>query len=155
MGLLVVVLGACGSAADPTSASPTNAIVGGQLASPATPRPPASVDPPDLRAGDRAYVTMDDLRVRSQPRIDPGTETGWPLLQRGMVVYILGDAQQADGYWWVHAEVGHYSNLACAESQYRQGAVGVCFPDELGEAHEGWVAAADRDGTEWLHRWAP
>lgn len=135
----------------PSAPSPTATS---EPPSPSTPRSSSTPERSALNPGDRAFVITDNLRVRSKPGLGPESETHWPLLQRNMVVWVLAEPRQADGYWWVYVNVGDWTNLPCAERQHQEGAYGVCFPDQFPSGNEGWIATG-HDGTAWLAKWVP
>jgi hypothetical protein len=73
---------------------------------------------------------VDNLRVRSQPRISDDSLKYDPLLPKGTNFSILRGPVFASGYWWYRVELA---------SGVLQGGV-----------TRGWVAEADRDGTPWI-----
>ncbi len=156
-GLLAVLLVGCGGATS-TSPSPAPTATGGPTQptsvapSPssggvAEPTPPArgSPDRPGLMPGASALVVTDDLRVRSRPWVGQDSLKYTPLLGYGTAVEILEGPVQGSGYWWYRIAVG--VDLRCTAAQQ---AAGICFYEFSNGTNQGWVAAADYDGTPWL-----
>jgi hypothetical protein len=78
-------------------------------------------------------VTVDHgIRMRSQPRVAEDSTKYEPLLPRNTQLHALEGPLAESGYWWYRVEL----------ADPRQSL--------FGGVREGWVAAADRDGTAWL-----
>jgi hypothetical protein len=101
-------------------------------ASPSASNPPASVPPAEPVERGVASVLVDDLRVRSEPGINPDSELLQPLLAAGQDVYVVDGPIPLDGYTW-YAVAGREPDGSLDESVPR-----------------GWVAMASRDGEPWL-----
>jgi serpin B len=110
-----------------TPATPTPTAV-----PPATESPTAapSPGPGALIPGSLAVTVSDRLRVRSQPRVSDDSARYEPLLPTGTELSIIEGPVQASGYAW-----------------YRVAPVSLTLS---GGATDGWVAAADHDGTPWI-----
>ena len=77
-----------------------------------------------------AVTVSDRLRVRSQPRVSDDSARYEPLLPTGTELLVVEGPVQASGYDW-----------------YRVAPVSLTLS---GGVTEGWVAAADHDGTPWI-----
>lgn len=99
-----------------------------------------------LAAGDWTVVLVDGLRVRSKPSVEPDSVKYSPLLRKGMALTVLDGPVYGSGYWWYRVSVG--MDTPCS---WEEQAAGVCF---LGFTNaptaDGWVAAADHNGTPWI-----
>ena len=131
---LALVLAACGGST-PTTSPSSSAPTG----SPPPATPPASTSAPasgptgtsgDVLAPDTiALVATNDLRVRSKAGTNGKVQK--PLLDAGVLVYVLEGPVEANGYRWYH--------------------VAPFGPGEQAQAlPSGWVAGGDRDGKAWL-----
>jgi serpin B len=89
-----------------------------------------SLEPAALAPGSMAVTVSDRLRVRSQPRVSDDSARYEPLLPTGTQLLVVEGPVQASGYDW-----------------YRVAPVSLTLS---GGATEGWVAAADHDGTPWV-----
>jgi serpin B len=111
-----------------TSSPPSGA---GSSSNPiATPTSAPSVEPAYLAPGSMAVTISDRLRVRAQPRVSDDSARYEPLLPTGTELLVVEGPVQASGYDW-----------------YRVAPVSLTLS---GGAAEGWVAAADHDGTPWI-----
>lgn len=145
--LLTVVLaaGACDAGAAPTSGasasltamtpSTTGSVPPGSMppASTSSRAPeavPSAVPLAGLAQGAIAVTVDDSIRVRSQPRVADDSERYAPLLPRGTSMVVTAGPITASGYTW-----------------YRVAPIGVKLD---GGVDQGWVAAADHDGTPWV-----
>ncbi|MCI0582819.1 MAG: hypothetical protein L0227_07985 [Chloroflexi bacterium] len=82
-----------------------------------------------LRHDAIAEVVVDGgVRVRSLPTVDPASVKYEPLLARGDEVFIVDGPVNADGYDWFLVKA----------------------PDGTSDGLFGWVAAASRDGEQWV-----
>ena len=96
----------------------------------ASPTSTPSLEPAVLAAGSMAVTVSDRLRVRSQPRVGDDSARYEPLLPTGTELLVVEGPVQASGYAW-----------------YRVAPVSLTLS---GGVTEGWVAAADHDGTPWI-----
>jgi hypothetical protein len=87
-------------------------------------------DPHDLRSGSPATVVTNNLRVRSEPYVGPGSQLLTPLLDEGTPLTVIGGPVLASGYTWYEVVV---PSKATAD----------------GGLLTGWVAAA-KDGQPWI-----
>ncbi len=71
-----------------------------------------------------AVTVVDDVRMRSEPFVGPGSVKYVPTLRKGTPLIILDGPVQGSGYDWFHVL--------------------------LKGTEWGWVAAADHDGTPWI-----
>ena len=139
---MCLVVAACGAAPGaspsmPPSASPPIASVE-PSATPAS-TPSQSVEPSASVPGDSvpfppdayARVVTDDLRVRSMPGVSDDSKKLGPLLQDGVVVFVLDGPVQASGYDWYLVQPN-------------------VMRDDEEEYPFGWVAAAGKDGEPWI-----
>ena len=92
---------------------------------------PIEPAPEGLAIDSIALVVTDDLRVRSRPGVTTDSKMLTPLLDRGREVFVLDGPVPASGYDWYLVQP---------------------LPAAFGESDAplGWVAAAGRDGEEWL-----
>ncbi len=117
------------SSQEPTFASDPSPATG----RPPTPAPSVPVSPPptqvasDVTVDAVAVTVVDDLRVRSMPRISEDSYKYEPLLPRGTALYVLDGPVSASGYDWY--DVAQLSSRALPS---------------------GWVAGASRDGEPWV-----
>ncbi len=142
--LAVLLVGACEGGAAPTGAGvaatarPTATVPSASAGvAPAPTAGPAATPAPSpttisLAPGSLAVTVSDRLRVRSQPRVADDSAKYEPLLPTGTELTVIEGPVQASGYDW-----------------YRVAPVSLTLS---GGATEGWVAAADHDGTPWIAR---
>jgi serpin B len=141
--LAILLVGACdgsaaqsgsGSATTPSGAStsPTPAGTAPAATPVATETPVPSIMPFSLAPGSLAVTVSDRLRVRSQPRVADDSAKYEPLLPIGTELAVIEGPVEGSGYDW-----------------YRVAPVSLTLTDGLAE---GWVAAADHDGTPWIAR---
>jgi hypothetical protein len=90
-----------------------------------TPRPV-----PALKVGEAAETVSPGLRVRSKPRVSDDSTIYRPALPTGTKLFVIGGPVAASGFRW-----------------YRVALMSLALK---GGQTEGWVAAADRDGTPWI-----
>jgi hypothetical protein len=131
----VIAVAACGGEISPTpsqSPSPSPAASAGASPSPPASAPAVSISPgPAAIAVDSiALVVTDDLRVRSLPGVSDESKLLTPLLDSGREVFVIAGPVAASGFDWY--QVKPLSGL-----------------DEF-ELPLGWVAAAGKDGEQWL-----
>ena len=104
-------------------------------AEPSAPSTSAPSDPPvdsvPIPPDTYARVVTDDLRVRSKPGVSEDSKKLEPLLQRDVVLVVLDGPVQASGYDWYQV---------VSTSYFEQE---VSYPS-------GWVAAADKNGEQWI-----
>jgi hypothetical protein len=99
---------------------------------PSTPEPSIEPAQPDWPTGTVVVTRADEgLRVRSEPSIEAGSAKYEPLLPEGTSLEVLEGPVAGSGYDWYRVAI-----LAGASLD--------------GGLREGWVAAADRDGTPWV-----
>jgi hypothetical protein len=91
---------------------------------PHTPLP--SPAPTSIKAGAIVATLVDDLRVRSKPRVTDSVKYE-PLLPSGTKLYVLDGPVEGSGYQWFWVAQLSSTDLP-----------------------SGWVAAAGRDGEPWL-----
>ena len=139
---LCVVLAACGSttaASVGPSTSPTPSIAPSAQptslpTSKPTPTPEPSEPPVDsvpIPSDAYARVVTNDLRVRSRPGVSDDSKKLEPLLQQGTPVLVVDGPIQASGYDWYEVQPMARSDL-----------------EPVGPF--GWVAAAGKDGEQWI-----
>jgi hypothetical protein len=87
----------------------------------------SSPTPRDIRRDATAITVVDDVRIRSKPRISDDSFKHEPLLPRGTPLYVLDGPVSASGYAWY--EVAPLASRSLPR---------------------GWVASASRDGEPWL-----
>ncbi len=129
LATIVALLAGCSGSASPAPSASAGATPSGAPSPPASPTPAPSPSPVALAAGSIAVTVTDDLRVRSEPRVADDSIKYDPLLPEGTELIVLGGPVSASGYAWYHVEP-----------------VGI----GLQGATDGWVAAADHDGTPWI-----
>ena len=71
-----------------------------------------------------------DVRVRSKPGTEADSVKYEPLLRAGTMLHIVDGPVASSGYWWYRVEL---------ETGILRGGI-----------TNGWIAAADRDGTPWI-----
>ncbi|MDP2349580.1 MAG: serpin family protein, partial [Chloroflexota bacterium] len=96
----------------------------------ATATPAPSLAPDKLAPGSTAVTVSDRLRVRSQPRVAGDSIKFEPLLPTGTELLVIEGPVSDSGYDW-----------------YRVAPVSLTLS---GGIADGWVAAADHDGTPWI-----
>ncbi len=140
--LLLLVLAGCGASPGSTATAPpptaTPSIEPGPSASPAPTVAPTDAPPTeapsqpaaDLAADAYARVVTNDLRVRSKPGVGAGSQQLEPLLDDGTQLFVIAGPTPADGYDWYLVEP-------------IVGFEGSALPS-------GWVAAADKNGEQWI-----
>ncbi len=139
--LTVTLLAGCADTSPtPVAGTAAPANPSGSVPSPSTPVPsapptvetstPAPTIAPSLPAGSMAVTVSDRLRVRSQPRVSGDSVKYEPLLPTGTQLLVIEGPVQASGYDWYHVAP-----------------VAITL---TGGVADGWVAAADRDGTPWV-----
>ena len=100
--------------------SPTPTASGSLPAPSETPRPGA------FAPNTLVEIVVDGLRVRTAPTVDDSVSAKLdPLLGNGTKLHVLDGPVTADGYDWYHVQA-------------------------IGWPHNGWVAAADHDGSPWI-----
>ena len=112
------------------SAPPSTAPVSTQTQSPTltpTASPAPSRQPGEILKDTTAITVVDDVRVRSKPRVSDDSFKHEPLLRRGTPLYVLDGPVSASGYTWY--EVAPLASRSLPR---------------------GWVASASRDGERWL-----
>ncbi|MFL5643661.1 MAG: hypothetical protein ACJ77V_05405 [Chloroflexota bacterium] len=96
------------------------------IQSPSSPAPNASPAASVLAAGSFVDVVVSGLRVRTLPTVDNSKSVKLdPLLGAGTKLKVIEGPVRADGYDWYHVQA-------------------------LDLPHNGWVAAADHDGSPWV-----
>ncbi len=142
--LAVLLVGACEGGAAPSGAgvaatampattAPSASAGSTPAAIPSAAATPApSVTPGNLAPGSMAVTVSDRLRVRSEPRVADDSAKYEPLLPTGTELTVIEGPVQASGFDW-----------------YRVAPVSLTLS---GGVTEGWVAAADHDGTPWVAR---
>ncbi len=140
--LLVVALLAGCADTSPTPAAGTAAPANpsGSAPSPSTPEPsasptveasaPAPAIAPSLPQGSMAVTVVDRIRMRSQPRVSDDSIKYQPPLPIGTQLLVIEGPVEASGYDWYHVAP-----------------VAITL---TGGVADGWVAAADHDGTPWV-----
>ena len=83
-----------------------------------------------LPPGSMAMTVTDRLRARSEPRVSGDSVKYEPLLPVGTQLLVIEGPVQASGYDWYHVAP-----------------VAITL---TGGVADGWVAAADHDGTPWI-----
>lgn len=112
------------STAPTEPAAPTQAV-----AEPPATEPAVPFSVVQLAAGTDGVTIADRLRLRSQPLTDASSST-LGYLSTGTTFRVLEGPVLGSGYWWYHV---------------------TDLPAGTGaQAQEGWVAAADVDGTPWI-----
>lgn len=148
--LLVGVVAACGQAAISSPAGSTvvpaspSASTSAVSASPsATPEPTASASPTltasptpaasaaPVKVGRIATVVTNDLRVRTKPSVSADSLKLTPLLDNGREVYVVKGPKAGSGYQWYEVQP-------------------IRRPGEETAMPFGWIAAADKDGEQWV-----
>jgi hypothetical protein len=76
-------------------------------------------------------TVVDDVRVRSKPRVSSDSMKYEPLLRMGSYLRVLAGPVAASGYWWYRVRLEDGRTLR-------------------GGITTGWVAAADHDGEPWI-----
>jgi len=130
-------------AADSTPVSPSPDVTGkgspsiprtvAPSAAPSTVGPGATMQPSarqQQQPGNWMVTLVDNLRVRSEPRISDDSIMYEPLLPQGTNFSIVRGPVLASGYSWYLVEL--------APGLLRDGIT------------QGWVAEGDRDGTQWI-----
>lgn len=108
--------------------SQTDVLLLGQPSTPAaTPTPTPTQAPSAPLVGDIAVTVVDNLRVRSQPRISDDSAKYDPLLPVGTRLYVRAGPVSASGYEWYEV-----------------------VPLAMRHRPSGWVASAGRDGEPWI-----
>lgn len=110
--------------------APTRAPTAGPNLSPAaiaTPRHVASQMPGADLVGKAAMTAVDDVRVRSQPRVSDDSAKEEPLLPRGTALLVLDGPVVGSGYDWYYVA-----------------------PLSSRVLPTGWVASTSRDGVPWI-----
>jgi len=113
-----------------SSSAPTVTPTAGPNVSPAaiaTTRPVASRVLGAELVGKAATTAVDEIRVRSQPRVSADSVKEEPLLPRGTALFVLDGPVAASGYEWYY--VAPLSSRALPT---------------------GWVASASREGVPWI-----
>lgn len=142
--VLAMLVAGCDNATVPSTApgsppasglatpGPTGGADGTTASAKPSPSPSAAPVAPlgGLVPGALAVTVTDDLRVRSAPRVAEASLRYSPLLARGTPLVVMAGPVRASGYDW-----------------YRVAPAGVTFD---GDVTDGWVAAADHDGTPWI-----
>jgi serpin B len=118
----------------PTAVAPaTPASTPGVATPPATASPtvaPATPQPGALSPGTFAVTVSDRLVLRSKPEVSDDSVTYRPYLPTGTDMLVVEGPVAGSGYQWYHVRL---VSLALN-----------------GGVTEGWVAAADHDGTPWV-----
>jgi len=141
--LVVALLAGCADATPtPSSGMVPPATQSGPMPSASAPAPssstptpeasstPASTAMPVLPPGSMAMTVADRVRARSEPRVSGDSVKYEPLLPVGTQLLVIEGPVQASGYDWYHVAP-----------------VAITL---TGGAADGWVAAADHDGTPWI-----
>ena len=129
---------ACGS---PSAVSVTPGPPASQPPVPIESQPPSQTPPPESRPADAvtlpldsyAHTVIDDLIVRSRPRLAGASEELDPPLDDGQLLLVL------DGPVWTAGQDWYQVQVVAGYDNYE-------FPNPP----FGWVAAADEDGTPWI-----
>ena len=155
VGVLVLGCGSAGQSESPSSAesgpaaSPAASIgaaasIDGQSQTPSVEPSPSSdaspLPPGDLAVGSVAEVVTDDLRARTEPSTNEGSIILEPLLPRGAKLYVVDGPVGASGYRWY--QVLTFDEMVQLTTP---GASGI-----ITSLYEGWVAAADTTGEQWV-----
>ena len=137
--LVAVLVAGCADttptpATTPVSASPT-AVSSAPAATPgvtpgASVVPTPTLAPAALPPGSMAVTVSDRVRVRSQPRVADDSAKYEPLLPTGTELLVIEGPVRDSGYDW-----------------YRVAPVSLTLSRGV---TDGWVAAADHDGTPWI-----
>jgi hypothetical protein len=107
-------------------ATPSPTPAPSPTASASVPVPSATPRPGTFAANTLVEIVVDGLRVRTAPTVDDATSAKLePLLGNGTKLHILDGPVTADDYDWYHVQA-------------------------IGWPHNGWVAAADHDGSPWI-----
>jgi hypothetical protein len=90
------------------------------------------LDPIDwlLGANGHARVVTNDLRVRTRPEVSTASKKLKPLLDKGVLLFVVDGPEFRSGYEWYY--------------------VLPISPSDGPELPIGWVAAAGKDGEEWV-----
>jgi hypothetical protein len=129
--LVVVPPSATPTATASVDAPPSPSAIPSESPAPSLEPSPSAEPAAPLERG-IATVLVDDLRVRSEPGVNPDSELLEPLLGTGQGVYVVDGPIPLDGYTW-YAVAGRLPD----------GSLDVSVP-------KGWVAIASRDGEPWL-----
>jgi hypothetical protein len=118
------------AAPSPTTATPEVTAGATSSPAPATPEPTkGAVASVQLPVGIHAMTVTDRLFIRSKPGVEADS-TKLQVLDTGTTFKLVEGPVSASGYWW-----------------YRVDDVSVPL---AGGTSQGWVAAADHDGTPWI-----
>ncbi|MEI7744976.1 MAG: serpin family protein [Chloroflexota bacterium] len=138
------LVSACDTSTTPTTSPPASAVASPTAATPSpsaagtpssTPTPTATPAPTAIPVavfapGSLAVTVSDRLRVRSQPRVADDSAKLAPVLPTGTPLLVIGGPVEDSGYTWYHVAPQ-----------------GITL---TGGGQDGWVAAADHDGTPWI-----
>lgn len=132
----IALIGCGGEATATPSPSPGPSATGSPTATPtASPGtsagPSASVGPGAIAIDSIALVVTDELRVRSLPGVSDESKLLTPLLDSGREVFVIAGPVAASGFDWYQVQP-------------------VGDSGAFGDFPLGWVAAAGKDGEQWL-----
>lgn len=146
LAVAMLFLSACGSgdssaspdaSETPSENVPATSPTAPVSASPSEPEP-TPVEPGGLAADHIAQVVTEDLVVRSAPEISEDSLIDPLAVPDGFLLFVIQGPVTADGYDWYQV---------------------APFPPDLNDVQPdhprfGWLAAAGRDGEQWIAPWS-
>ena len=124
------LIAGCASPSASSPPSPSAAATGANPTAQATATPSAAPTPVVIELNAVAVTVSDRLRVRSEPRVGDDSLLYDPVLPLGTELFVLDGPVSASGYTWYKVAPASFAGLA-------------------GPGY-GWVAAAGKDGEQWI-----